>query len=157
MRKNSEELTQWVDTTIGDDSWRSVAEKLKTTHSTIKRRLDNGEADAIVELASAYNANPIPGLIASGAISKADVLAFAGTFAVEDLDDVELAQIMVDRLKAHEQSPNRLRAVPDPMSDADDMNDGTVRNFNYAPEEYAADSSIDETEARLERGEDIID
>ena len=43
------------------------------------------------------------------------------------------------------------------VSDADDMNDGTVRDFNYAPEEYAADSSVDETEARLERGEDIID
>lgn len=156
MRKNSEELTQWVDTTIGDDSWRSVAEKLKTTHSTIKRRLDNGEADAIVELASAYNVNPIPGLISTGAISKADVLAFAGTFAVEDLDDVELAQIMVDRLKAHEQSPNRLRAVPDPMSDVSDIHDGTVTEWDETIP-HAADSSIDEDAEREKRGEDLID
>lgn len=97
MRKNNEQLTEWIETTIGEDSWRYVAERLHTTHSTIKRRLDNAESDAIVELATIYNANPIPGLIASGALSKADVLAFAGTFAVEDLDDVELAQIMVDR------------------------------------------------------------
>ena len=41
------------------------------------------------------------------------------------------------------------------VSDADDMNDGTVRPFDYS--EYAADSSEDETEARLERGEDLID
>ena len=41
------------------------------------------------------------------------------------------------------------------VSDADDMNDGTVRPFDYS--EYAADSSEDETDARLERGEDLID
>ena len=41
------------------------------------------------------------------------------------------------------------------VSDASDIDDGTVRPFDYS--EYAADSSEDETEARLERGEDLID
>lgn len=95
-------LAQWVNATTGSDSWRNVAEKLHTTHPTIQRRLKNAEADAIVELAAAYNTNPIPGLIAAGTITKADVLAYAGTYAVEDLTDVELAQIMVDRLAEHE-------------------------------------------------------
>lgn len=95
-------LAQWVNTTTGSDSWRNVAEKLHTTHPTIQRRLKNAEADAIVELAAAYNTNPIPGLIAAGTITKADVLAYAGTYAVEDLTDVEIAQIMVDRLVEHE-------------------------------------------------------
>lgn len=155
MRKNNKQLTEWIETTIGEDSWRYVAERLHTTHSTIKRRLDNAESDAIVELAVLYDVNPIPGLIASGAISKADVLAFAGTFAVEDLDDVELAQIMVDRLIAREQESRRLRAVPDAVSDATDIDDGTVRPFDYG--EFAADSSEDEQQAREDRGEDLID
>lgn len=95
-------LAQWVDTTTGNDSWRTVAEKLHTTHTTIQRRLKNGEADAIVELAAAYNVNPIPGLIAAGTITRADIMAYAGTYAVEDLDDVELARIMVKRLEERE-------------------------------------------------------
>lgn len=106
-------LAQWVNTTTGSDSWRNVAEKLHTTHPTIQRRLKNAEADAIVELAAAYNTNPIPGLIAAGTITKADVLAYAGTYAVEDLTDVEIAQIMVDRLVEHEREEV-------PVSDADD-------------------------------------
>lgn len=106
-------LAQWVNTTTGSDSWRNVAEKLHTTHPTIQRRLKNAEADAIVELAAAYNTNPIPGLIAAGTITKADVLAYAGTYAVEDLTDVEIAQIMVDRLVEHEREEV-------PVSDASD-------------------------------------
>lgn len=112
MKKNMT-LAQWVNATTGSDSWRNVAEKLHTTHSTIQRRLKNAEADAIVELAAAYNTNPIPGLIAAGTITKADVLAYAGTYAVEDLTDVELAQIMVDRLAEHEREEA-------PVSDVDD-------------------------------------
>ncbi|MHD0187314.1 helix-turn-helix domain-containing protein [Corynebacterium diphtheriae] len=35
--------------------------------------------------------------------------------------------------------------------------DGTVTEFNYQPEEYAADSSLDIVEERLARGEDPFD
>ena len=108
-------LAQWVNTTTGSDSWRNVAEKLHTTHPTIQRRLKNAEADAIVELAAAYNTNPIPGLIAAGTITKADVLAYAGTYAVEDLTDVEIAQIMVDRLVEHEREEVPVSGVDDSM------------------------------------------
>lgn len=92
-------LSQWVAEITGSDSWRTVAEKLSTTHSTIKRRLGNRESDAIIELAAAYGANPISGLIAAGSISRADVMAYAGDLTVEQLSDVELARIMVKRLE----------------------------------------------------------
>ena len=126
-------LAQWVNATTGSDSWRNVAEKLHTTHSTIQRRLKNAEANAIVELAAAYNTNPIPGLIAAGTITKADVLAYAGTYAVEDLTDVELAQIMVDRLAEHERQNT-------PVSDASDS----------MPLSAVADDSPDEDALREE-------
>lgn len=44
----------------------------------------------------------------------------------------------------------------DSVLDADD-DDGTVRDFDWAPGTYAADSTIDEGKAREERGEDPID
>lgn len=126
MFNETQTLAQWVNATTGSDSWRTVAEKLHTTHSTIQRRLKNGEADAIVELAMAYNANPIPGLIAAGTITKADVLAYAGTYSVEDLSDIELAQIMVERLaererlEAESNSPEvDVRGLPYAADDSD--------------------------------------
>lgn len=97
-----QELSQWVAQTISGDSWRAVAEKLHTTHPTIQRRLKNHEADAIVEIARAYDANPIPGLIAAGTITSDDVTTFAGKCAADDLTDVELARIIVERLEAQE-------------------------------------------------------
>lgn len=140
MKKNMT-LAQWVNATTGSDSWRNVAEKLHTTHSTIQRRLKNAEADAIVELAAAYNTNPIPGLIAAGTITKADVLAYAGTYAVEDLTDVELAQIMVDRLAEHEREETiGLAPHLTPVSDASDS----------MPLSAVADDSPDEDALREE-------
>lgn len=110
MRENAK-LTCWVDMTTGSDSWRTIAEKLHTTHPTIQRRLKNAEADAIIELASVYGVNPIPGLIAAGSVTKTDVLAYAGTYAVEDLSDIELAQIMVNRLEQRERENDEDAAV----------------------------------------------
>lgn len=129
-------LAQWVNTTTGSDSWRNVAEKLHTTHPTIQRRLKNAEADAIVELAAAYNTNPIPGLIAAGTITKADVLAYAGTYAVEDLTDVEIAQIMVDRLVEHEREEV-------PMSDASDSMPLSAVAYS-GPDEDAERNDVDD-------------
>lgn len=100
--RTDKNLDRWVSEITGDDSWREIAKKLSTTHPTIKRRLDNAEADAIIELAGTYGANPVDGLIAAGAISDIDVRSYARTFLTEDLSDVELAEIIVERLQARE-------------------------------------------------------
>lgn len=98
-----ENLNEWVEATTGEDSWRTIAEKLHTTHSTIKRRLNNHEADAIIELASAYHVNPVAGLVAGGCITSMDVRTYARAYTFEDFSDVEVAQIIVDRLEAREE------------------------------------------------------
>lgn len=78
--------------------------------------------------------------------------------ALRKASDEELTDELLRRLhllsdeEADDLAEQRKLSV---VSDADDMNDGTVRPFDYS--EYAADSSEDETEARLERGEDLID
>lgn len=135
--ENNTTLAQWVNATTGSDSWRNVAEKLHTTHPTIQRRLKNAEADAIVELAAAYNTNPIPGLIAAGTITKADVLAYAGTYAVEDLTDVEIAQIMVNRLVEHEREEA-------PVSDADDSMPLSAVAYSGPDEDAERDDADDD-------------
>ncbi|ESU57468.1 hypothetical protein [Corynebacterium ulcerans] len=106
-------LTQWIVQTTSNDSWRAVAKKLHTTHSTIQRRLKNHEADAVVEIARAYEANPIPGLIAAGIITRDDVITFAGKCAADDLTDAEIARIIVERLEAHEAHAS-IPAAPSP-------------------------------------------
>ena len=53
------------------------------------------------------------------------------------------------------------RRADTPVSDTDDSmpddDDGIVREFDYSPDEYAADSSPNEQEEREKRGEDPID
>ncbi|AGG66911.1 hypothetical protein H924_07345 [Corynebacterium callunae DSM 20147] len=95
-------LNNWVAQVTGDDSWRVVAEKLRTTHSTIQRRLKNHDSDAIIEIARAYDVNPIEGLIASGALTPLDARAYSAVWSVSDFSDVELAQIIVSRLEERE-------------------------------------------------------
>lgn len=126
-----ENLNEWVEATTGEDSWRTIAEKLHTTHSTIKRRLNNHEADAIIELATAYHVNPVAGLVAGGCITSVDVRAYARAYTFEDFTDVEIAQIIVDRLEARED-----KTAGNPEEDAD------VFDLEGLP--YVADSSPDE-------------
>lgn len=47
--------------------------------------------------------------------------------------------------------------VSGPSASLHDDDDGVVREFDYSPDEYAADSSPNEQEEREKRGEDLID
>ena len=55
------------------------------------------------------------------------------------------------------QSTPHLTPVSGPSASLPDDDDGVVREFDYAPGEYAADSSPNEQEEREKRGEDPID
>lgn len=50
-----------------------------------------------------------------------------------------------------------LTPVSDSSDSMPDDDDGIVREFDYSPDEYAADSSPNEQEEREKRGEDPID
>lgn len=104
----------WIEHVTAGDSLRAIAARVDSTHTTIQRRLRNREADAIIELARAYDTNPLQGLIAAGAITRHDLIEASGLFSVDDMSDVELAQLLVDRLEARERDNDRhLRAVSD--------------------------------------------
>lgn len=55
---------------------------------------------------------------------------------------------------SHKSTPNRSNISPQVQDDDED--DGTVRDFDWPAGSYAADSSIDEQQAREDRGEDPI-
>jgi uncharacterized protein YceH (UPF0502 family) len=156
----------------------AIADRLGTTHSTIQRRLVNDTASAVVDLATAYSVNPIGGLLAAGVITQEQLAEYSRPARLEELDDLELAQAVVDRIAARQESPlstltefpaggkdqlgnvsvftpERSKDGASVRSQSDD--DGTVRDFDWEPGTYAADGSTDEQEAREARGEDPID
>lgn len=141
-----------------------IADIIGISRATATRRLQDGLApDDIIKLCRKLNVNPVLALV------DFDHLTFKEVFDALDGDGQLLATASTDQLiyrlaedglspgQKMELSSHIRRSHIKAVSDAPDINDGTVREFDYAPEEYAADSSIDETEARLERGEDIID
>ena len=93
------EFQQWITEVTGGASWRTIADKLGTTHPTIQRRLKNDTASAVVELARTYETNPIPGLLASGCITHADMDEHFQEASLSSYTDLELAQEIVRRLE----------------------------------------------------------
>ena len=161
-------IKEWLNSLPGAPTVSQAADRAGVSKATFLRHDKNGKttAEFVIKIARAYNVNEVQSLINLGFVDEAAVLEVAIERA---LGLAKNSQILAEMNKRHDPEARRLyraegkpgvidlddRRSPDPMSDADDMNDGTVRPFDYS--EYAADSSEDETEARLERGEDLID
>lgn len=163
-------INEWLNSLPGSPTVSQAADHAGVSKATFLRHEKNGKttAEYVTKIARAYDVNEIQSLINLGFVQEAAVMEVAIEKA---LGLAKNSQLLAEMNKRHDPEARRLYRAegkpgvidlddhrsPDPLSDADDMNDGTVSEFDYAPEEYAADSSIDETEARLERGEDIID
>lgn len=117
------EFQQWITGVTGGASWRTIADKLGTTHPTIQRRLKNDTASAVIELARAYGTNPIPGLLASGCITRSDMDEHFQEASLSSYTDLELAQEIVRRLeeKDHDELATvyEFQAVADSSPDED--------------------------------------
>ena len=161
-------INEWLNSLPGSPTVSQAADHAGVSKATFLRHEKNGKttAEYVTKIARAYDVNEIQSLINLGFVQEAAVMEMAVEKA---LGLAKNSQILAEMNKRHDPEARRLYRAegkpgvidlddhrsPDPLSDADDMNDGTVRPFDYS--EYAADSSEDETEARLERGEDLID
>ena len=161
-------INEWLNSLPGSPTVSQAADHAGVSKATFLRHEKNGKttAEYVTKIARAYDVNEIQSLINLGFIQEAAVMEVAIEKA---LGLAKNSQLLAEMNKRHDPEARRLYRAegkpgvidlddhrsPDPLSDADDMNDGTVRPFDYS--EYAADSSEDETEARLERGEDLID
>lgn len=116
------EFTTWVTATTNGATLRAIAETLGTTHPTVKNRIDRKDPVLALEIAEHYGANPIDALVAAGAISDDDVLSYAkaNRVGIDAYTDLELAQIIVERLAAAEGDDSPLTTVTDiPLPDDD--------------------------------------
>lgn len=154
----------WLEELVNPDSLRTAATKADIPVSTLSRQQDKLPAEMVIALCRAYDRSPVQGLIETGYINDYEVEGPDVAIALDKATNQQLLDQVMKRSDPHarylfggDEETIGLSPHLTAVSDAADMNDGTVHDFNYAPEEYAADSSVDETEARLERGEDIID
>lgn len=162
----------WFDKITNRASGRSAAERSGESPATVNRQLKAGiiSPDLVISLARGYGRSPVLALLETGYLLPEETGAPTLEEVANALTDQQLiaeTARRIDSNPAHWQGTFSevvdgeqdydVRSNLYAVADNSDEDDGTVRDFDYAPEEYAADSSIDETEARLERGEDIID
>lgn len=148
-----------------------IAHKLGVSRTTVTRRLVSDElaTDELITLSRAYDVNPLQALVDLGRITDQEVWAYLESEGqlVETADEGELAIELAKRLNPATRAPEidqlaQRRAArmqsneqghPRPAS----KHDGTVKQFDWAPGTYAADSSPDERAGREDEGSDPID
>lgn len=99
-------LEKWIMQVTNDASWRAIAETLGTTHSTIRRRLHSDPANVVLEVARMYDANPVYGLLCAECITRYDLREYHKVADLSEFDDLELANEIVRRLQARQDSEN---------------------------------------------------
>ena len=163
------EIKQWLSETshrrITD---QEIADILKVTRKTANKRLNEGlPTDDLLALCQEFGINRTLALVELGHVPYQDVLDFLDSDGalVSTADEGELAIELARRLnpatrasEIDELAARRAGApVSGPSASLHDDDDGVVREFDYSPGEYAADSSPNEQEEREKRGEDPID
>lgn len=153
-----------------------IGKHLGVTRRTATNRLNEGlTADELITVSKALDLSPIHALVELGKISAEDVFDFVdgdgkllSTATAEELlfqlakenlpvsALIDLGNDGRDRVAKMEESKSTRKSYLEVVSDASDIDDGTVKPFDYGIP-HAADSSIDEDAERESRGEDLID
>lgn len=155
-----------------------IAKHLEVSRNTARSRLDEGlTSDEIIQLARSLHLNPVTALNELGKLDVHEIFDYLdsdgpllATASPQQLI-YELARDSLD----YEEKGRLWKEISDPRGYRDDLaarragapvsgprdsvddDNGIVRDFNYSPDEYAADSSPNEQEEREKRGEDLID
>lgn len=162
-------INEWLNSLPGSPTVSQAADHAGVSKATFLRHEKNGKttAEYVTKIARAYDVNEIQSLINLGFVQEAAVMEVAIEKA---LGLAKNSQILAEMNKRHDPEARRLYRAegkpgvidlddhrsPDPLSDASDIDDGTVKPFDYGIP-HAADSSIDEDAERESRGEDLID
>ena len=156
-----------------------IAKHLEVSRNTARSRLDEGlTSDEIIQLARALHLNPVTALNELGKLEGQEIFDFLdsdGSLLATASPQQLIYQLAQDSL-GYEEKGRLWKEVSDPRGYRDDLaarragapvsdssaslpddDDGIVREFDYSPDEYAADSSPNEQEEREKRGEDPID
>ncbi|GAB2520822.1 hypothetical protein [Nocardia heshunensis] len=101
-------------------STRSIAERLDSNGPRIKRHLEESDppvAGTVIELARAYGANPVEGLIAAGLLTRTDVDRAA---TKDSLSEVPMLQLLEEAVIRERQAVERRSPALNPGSDTDE-------------------------------------
>lgn len=159
-------FADWLQTLPGAPTPTQAATKSRLASPTLIRHAERGHttADNIIKIARAFNVSPVDALVDNGFLCAAEIdrAKVTARQALHDLGIDEALRTVVERVNASGLFAEDFttKEVVDDLAEHRsvlDADDGTVREFDYAEYEYAADSSASEQEARYERGEDPID
>ena len=166
------ELQEWLRTLPGAPTVSQAADHSHISKATLLRHAKTGKttAEFAVTISRAYKVNEIDSLIALGFVTSEAVNGYGVKAALSSATNEQLLDEIMRRsdpqaryLFGNEGDEDTIGLAPhltpvsDPSGSLHDDDDGVVREFDYEPSEYAADSSINEQEEREKRGEDLID
>ena len=157
---------------------QDMADILDTSRNTVNFRLKNGlSAEDVIAISRGLNINPVDALVELEKLTRDEVFNYLdgdakllATASIEELvyrlaedtlsnvEKIELGGAARALLERDDLAARRSGTpVSGPSASLHDDDDGVVREFDYSPDEYAADSSPDEQAEREKRGEDLID
>lgn len=166
------EHKEWFEKLTQNASGRAAADLADISPATMNRQLARNalSAETVIALARAYGRSPVRALLETGYLLPEETGMPSPEELLQSLTDQQVIADVArridsepahwlgtfDEVVAREATPH-LTPVSDPHASLhDDENDGTVRDWD--PDiPHAADSSPDETEERLKRGEDPVD
>lgn len=166
------ELQEWLNTLPSSPTVSQAADHSGISKATLLRHAKTGKttAEFAVTISRAYKVNEVESLVKLGFITSEAVDGYGIKAALASATNEELLDEIMRRsdpqaryLFGNEGDEDTVGLAPHltPVSDVSaslhDDDDGVVREFDYAPGEYAADSSPNEQAERERRGEDLID
>lgn len=93
------EFKEWVSKVTSHASTREIGRRIDMNHVTVSRHINSASVQFCIDLANAYDTNPIPGLLAAGAITEHQIDEYSRSHDLSDYSDLELAQEIVNRLQ----------------------------------------------------------
>lgn len=166
------QLQEWLTTLPGSPTASQAADHSGISKATLLRHAKAGKttAEFTISIARAYEVNEVESLLNLGFIAPSAIDEYSVETALENATNEQLLDEIMRRsdpqaryLFGSEGDEDTVGLAPHltPVSDLSDSlhddDDGVVREFDYSPDEYAADSSPNEQEEREKRGEDLID
>lgn len=163
--------SEWLEKVTNNASVNAAANRAGIVQRTLSRQVERGEisAENVIAIAEAYNVHPVRALVDTEYLDEEYARTVDPVSAIRMVSEEQLANETLRRMKLGVKTDVLTTDINDlaarragaPVSGASaslhDDDDGMVREFDYSPDEYAADSSINEQEEREKRGEDLID
>ena len=158
MMKHSE----WLTATTHNDSLRAVGRNADIPFRTITGQTEREaiSAENIIKIAVAYGHNPVTALVDTGYLDEHWATAADPIVALRTVTEEQLAEEILRRMKVGVETDSFTTPIDELAarreSARSDTHDGTVTDWDGS-KPAAADSSPDENEERIKRGEDPID